>query len=50
MPEYGDGVLWLAGASAVIWFGIGAYLAFLAVQQKNLVRRLRQMELWRGEE
>ena len=35
---------WVLAASAVIWLGLGAYLAFMAVRQKELEQRLRALE------
>jgi len=35
---------WLIAANAVIWIGIGAYVAFLASAQKNIARRLTALE------
>ena len=35
---------WLAAAAAVIWLGIGCYLAILAAKQRGLALRLRRLE------
>ena len=35
---------YLALAGTVIWAGFGAYLAYLAFSQKDLVRRLERLE------
>ena len=32
-------------ANAAVWLGIGAYVAFMAVRQKNLEKRLIQLEM-----
>ena len=37
-------VNWLMAAGMVIWIGIGAFTAFLAWQQKDINRRLRELE------
>ncbi len=39
-----NALLWLISASAAIWLGLGAYLAFLAVKQGELAKRLARME------
>ena len=38
-------LIWLMAASAVIWLGIGGYLAFLAARQGEIKKRLQQLEL-----
>lgn len=38
-------LLWLMAANAVVWLGIGVYVAFLARAQAALDRRLRHMEM-----
>lgn len=48
MPD-GDAIFWLLAANAVIWLGIGCYLALLGRVQVGLARRLQQLELWRDE-
>ena len=35
---------WLMAANAVLWIGLGLYMAFLASSQKKLERRLAQWE------
>ncbi|MCQ2444508.1 MAG: CcmD family protein [Mailhella sp.] len=35
---------WLMMANAVIWIGIGAYVAFLASAQRKTERRLAALE------
>ena len=37
-------VFWLMSASFVIWIGLAAYAAFLALRQRELDRRLRALE------
>jgi CcmD family protein len=39
-----DTVVWLAVANAVLWIGLGAYLAFLALEQRSISARLAQWE------
>lgn len=36
---------WLMAANAVLWLGLGAYLAFLARTQRHLERRARLEEI-----
>ena len=36
---------WLLYANVAVWLGIGGYLFFIARTQKNLERRLQQVEL-----
>lgn len=38
-------IIWVMAANAVIWLGIGAYVAFIAQRQAALAKRFRQMEL-----
>lgn len=40
-----DAFWWLVIANAVVWLGLGGYLAFLGVAQKNLEKALRGAEL-----
>lgn len=35
---------WLMAANAVLWLGLGLYVAFLARTQKNLSMRIGQWE------
>ena len=35
---------WLLAASFVIWIGLAAYAAFLALRQRDLERRLSALE------
>jgi len=37
-------ISWIMSASVVIWIGLAAYAAFLALRQKDLDRRLRALE------
>lgn len=39
-----DTLVWLMAANAVIWFGIGVYVALVAAGQNALKRRLQQLE------
>lgn len=39
-----DTLYWLAGANAVVWLGLGFYVAFLAGRERALARRLDQWE------
>lgn len=36
---------WLLMANIAVWLGLGGYLCMLARNQKQLDRRIRQMEL-----
>lgn len=40
-----DSLIWIAMANAAVWIGLGAYLAFLAAQQRALAARLSQWEM-----
>ena len=40
-----DILTWVILTNAVVWAGIGAYLAFLGAQQHRLAVRLSQLEL-----
>jgi len=37
-------ISWLMSASIVIWIGLAAYAAFLALRQRELDRRLSALE------
>lgn len=39
-----DTLYWLMGANAVVWIGLGAYLAFLGARQRSLALRLAWWE------
>ena len=39
-----DTLTWLMAANAVVWLGLGAYVAFLAARQRGLAQRLAQWE------
>ena len=36
---------WVLVTSAIVWLGLGAYVAFVALQQKQLRQRLEQLEI-----
>ncbi len=36
---------WLLMANAAVWLGVGAYVFYIARTQKQLDKRIRQMEL-----
>ena len=38
---------YLLAANVVVWLGLCGYLAFVAVRQKHLERRLKQLEALR---
>lgn len=40
----------LFAANVIVWLGIGGYLAWLAVGQSRLARRLEQLELMRHDQ
>lgn len=40
-----DTLTWVILTNALVWVGLGAYLAFLASRQKALAARLAQWEL-----
>ena len=44
-----DTIVWLAVANAVFWIGLGAYLAFLALEQRAISARLAQWEALHSE-
>lgn len=44
-----DSSTWLLMANAAVWLGIGGYLFLLASNQRQLDRRIRQMELLKDE-
>lgn len=46
---YIDTFLWLIGVNAIIWIGIGAYIIYIAIKQRNLSQRLKQMEILQDE-
>lgn len=37
--------VYLFAANVIVWVGIGCYVAFLAVSQKRLIRRLKRLEV-----
>lgn len=39
-----DTIIWLMAANAVVWLGLGAYLAFMGSRQRGLAARLAQWE------
>lgn len=39
-----DAIFWLVVANAIIWIGLGAYVAFLASRQNALARQLKLVE------
>lgn len=45
MEDYMDTLAWIVMANAAVWIGLGAYLAFLAAQQRALAARLTQWEM-----
>lgn len=40
----------LFAANVVVWIGIGAYVAFLAIRQRRLTQRCEQLELMRNDQ
>lgn len=40
-----DSSNWLLMANIAIWLGMGGYLCLLATKQKQLDKRIRQMEM-----
>ena len=40
-----DATIWLVGANAIIWIGLGAYLCFMGNRQARLATKIKQMEL-----
>lgn len=40
-----DTLSWVVMTCAVVWLGLGAYVTFVAVQQKKLRQRLEQLEI-----
>ncbi|MBG0775622.1 MAG: CcmD family protein [Desulfovibrionaceae bacterium] len=38
---------YLLAANVVVWVGVGAYLALLAVKNRRIENRIRQMEMIR---
>ncbi len=45
-----DNITWLMAANVAVWLGIGAYVAFLALGQKSLNKRLALKENMEGVE
>lgn len=45
-----DTLYWLVGANAVVWVGLGAYVAFLAGRERALALRLDQWERGRRDQ
>ncbi|MGL4722151.1 MAG: CcmD family protein [Desulfovibrionaceae bacterium] len=39
-----NGQVWLAISSIAIWFGMGLYLLFLGVKQKEIENKIAEME------
>ena len=39
-----SGLNWLMGANAVLWVGLGLYMALMLVRQRALERRLKRLE------
>ncbi|MEA4855757.1 MAG: CcmD family protein [Solidesulfovibrio sp.] len=37
--------VYLFAANVIVWVGIGCYVAFLAVTQKRLEKRLKRLEV-----
>lgn len=44
-----SGLHWLMTASIIIWLGLAAYAAFLALRQQDINRRLTALEHGRHE-
>lgn len=44
-----DAVNWLLAANIIIWLGIGVYVAFIAIGQRKLAIRLKQLEIMANE-
>ena len=40
-----DKIEWLMLANVAVWIGLGAYLAFMAVKQANIAKRLARLEM-----
>lgn len=40
-----DAIFWVAAASAIVWFGLGIYIAFLASAQRRIARQIKLLEL-----
>ena len=40
-----DTLTWVVLTNAVVWLGLGAYVTFVALQQKQLRQRLEQLEI-----
>ncbi|WP_300157878.1 CcmD family protein [Solidesulfovibrio sp.] len=41
--------VYLFAANVIVWVGIGCYVAFLAVSQKRLTKRLKRLEVLHDE-
>lgn len=39
-----DAIFWLAAANAIVWLGLGAYIALLAAKQRQILRQLKTLE------
>lgn len=39
-----EDIFWLAAANALVWFGLGAYIAYIATRQRQLARQLKNLE------
>lgn len=40
-----EAMTWIIVTNAIVWIGIGAYVAFLAARQRALALRLSQLEM-----
>ena len=40
-----DTLTWVVLTNAVVWLGLGVYMTFVALQQKQLRQRLDQLEI-----
>lgn len=40
-----DTPMWIMLTNALVWLGIGGYMAFLANNQAKIAKRLKQMEM-----
>lgn len=40
-----DSLIAVIAANIVVWLGLGCYLAFLGLRQRQIARRLKQLEL-----
>ncbi len=43
--NYMNDIFWLAAANAVVWFGLGSYIAYLATRQRQIIRKIKNLEL-----